>query len=82
MHLPMETPPTWASDYCYYFYFLAAIQFVVGLFGIFKLGTKNLSVSIVLLLSIAINALTTMMIFWMCRASLDENRRASLIVKL
>lgn len=77
--LPMEYPPSWAADYCYYFYFLAAIQLVTGLIALFKLGAKNLGVSAVILLSILINAVTTMTLFWMCRASLVVPSKALVV---
>lgn len=70
--LPYTTPPFWAYDYCYFFYFLALIQLVVGLYGITKIIGKNKNVAFILALSIAINCLTTLMLFWMCRGSLKE----------
>jgi uncharacterized membrane protein YgcG len=70
--LPYTTPPFWAYDYCYFFYFLAVIQLVVGLYGITKIIGKNKNVAFILALSIAINCLTTLMLFWMCRGSLKE----------
>jgi hypothetical protein len=70
--LPLTTPPTWAYDYCYFFYFLAVFQFVFGVYGITQIYSKNMTVAAVLLLSIGINCLTTFMLFWMCRGSLRK----------
>ena len=71
--LPLSTPPAWAYDYCYFFYFLAVIQLVAGLYGISQIYAKNLSVAAILLVSIGVNCLTTFMLFWMCRGSLQRN---------
>ena len=68
--LPFTTPPTWAYDYCYFFYFLAVIQLIFGVYAISQIYSKNLTVVAALLLSIGINCLTTFMLFWMCRGSL------------
>lgn len=70
MNLPLTTPPSWAYDYCYFFYFLAAIQFFAGAYAISKIIVKNPTVAAILALSIVINCLTTLMLFWMCRGSL------------
>ena len=59
MNLPLTTPPSWAYDYCYFFYFLAAIQFFAGAYAISKIIVKNPTVAAILALSIVINCLTT-----------------------
>jgi drug/metabolite transporter superfamily protein YnfA len=74
MNLPYEQPPAWAGDYCYYFYFLAAIQLIVGGYGIATIFRKSLVVTAVLSLNLLITVLVTMMIFWMCRSSLANQR--------
>ena len=71
--LPFTTPPTWAYDYCYFFYFLGVIQFVLGVYAISQIVSKHMGVAAILLMSIFINCLTTFMLFWMCRGSLRRN---------
>ena len=70
MQLPLTTPPAWAYDYCYFFYFLAVIQFFAGAYAIAKIVGKSMTVAAILALSITINCLTTLMLFWMCRGAL------------
>jgi hypothetical protein len=70
MNLPLTTPPSWAYDYCYFFYFLAVIQFFAGAYAIAKIVGKSMTVAAILALSITINCLTTLMLFWMCRGAL------------
>ena len=74
MQLPLTTPPAWAYDYCYFFYFLAVIQFFAGAYAIAKIVGKSMTVAAILALSITINCLTTLMLFWMCRGALRGSR--------
>ena len=41
MQLPLTTPPAWAYDYCYFFYFLAVIQFFAGAYAIAKICSRR-----------------------------------------
>ena len=74
MQLPLTTAPSWAYDYCYFFYFLAVIQFFAGAYAIAKIVGKSMTVAAILALSITINCLTTLMLFWMCRGALRGSR--------
>ena len=74
MDFPFTQPPSWAYDYCYFFYFLAVIQVVLSIFAIVMMKKKEVPVIVAVLLGVAVQSLTSLMLFWMCRGSLKDKR--------
>lgn len=71
--------PAWAFDFCYYFLAAAVVTAIYGVYVIFQMMTlpgliKRLvpttSVTIALVLAIALSVVLSMMQFWICRSAL------------
>jgi hypothetical protein len=71
--------PAWAYDVCYYYLAMAAVVVVYSLWALIQLLSvpgavkrmvPTLSVSVALILSGALAALSAMMNFWICRSAL------------
>jgi hypothetical protein len=71
--------PSWAHDFCYYFLAAAVVTAVYGIYAIFQMLSlpglvKRLlpttTITIALVLSIALSVVLSMMQFWICRSAL------------
>jgi hypothetical protein len=88
MNAALETVlrvPTWAYDFCYYYFAVAAIVALYTLYALFELFTMPGSVkrfvpmvtmAIALILSGLISGVLAMMQFWICRSSLKGSAAA------
>ena len=76
----VETTPRWAYTWCYFYMFAgianALAALVTLLLLIITLGAKkgpNTGVFVIYSLGLSIQAITSMVMFWMCRSSLKSS---------
>jgi len=76
----VETAPRWAYTWCYFYMFAgianALAALVTLLLLIITLGAKkgpNMGVLVIYSLGLSIQAITSMVMFWMCRSSLKSS---------
>ena len=77
--LALAKPPTWAADLCWYYFAVAALVAVYGLWAVVRLFTlpstvqKNVPVwllAVGILLSSGVAVVLTLLQFWICRGAL------------
>jgi uncharacterized membrane protein YtjA (UPF0391 family) len=69
----IDTPPSWAFSFCYYFFIVAILAFV-GVAGTAMMKAKQIgAIGVIVLVASALLPLATGMTqFWMCRSSLRQ----------
>ena len=73
------TVPSWAYDFCYYYFAMAVIVALYGVYALFQLFTlpgmikkfvPTTTIAIGLILSIGLSVVLSLMQFWICRSAL------------
>jgi hypothetical protein len=72
--------PSWAYDFCYYYFAMAVIVALYGVYALFQLFTlpgmvkrfiPTTTIAIGLILSITLSTVLSLMQFWICRSALS-----------
>jgi hypothetical protein len=73
------TVPSWAYDFCYYYFAMAVIVALYGLYALVQLFTlpgmikkfvPTTTIAIGLILSVGLSVVLSLMQFWICRSAL------------
>lgn len=71
--------PSWAFDFCYYFFAAAVVMAVYGAYTVYRIFTlpsivqkfvPTTMIALSIALSVILSVVLSMMQFWICRASL------------
>lgn len=70
MEFDLESVPSWAYNWCYYFAAMGILAIVTGFFGLFASKKLGAGLTVIYLAAALIQSATAMTLFWMCRSSL------------
>ncbi len=84
------TVPSWAYDFCYYYFAMAVIVALYGLYALLQLFTlpgmikkfvPTTTIAIGLILSIGLSVVLSLMQFWICRSALAPRGKEGFVAK-